>query len=265
VDVRGKTVIVSGASRGIGKVVAVELGRRGANVVVAARTVEPRRTLAGTVGETAAAIEEAGGHALAVPTDLTSALDIDALARTTVDHFGGIDVLVNNAANTDGGSIVDWDRARWEAQIATNLLAPISLVQAVLPAMRARGGGVVVNVTSGAAQMWPPDQEPAGAEAKRLGKQFGYASSKAGLNRFGNIVAGELRELGVAIVTVDPGFTRTEVLEFMAERGVVDATAAAPMSVPARTIVHVITCDDPMAYTGTVIRVGEVGDEARPA
>jgi NAD(P)-dependent dehydrogenase (short-subunit alcohol dehydrogenase family) len=258
VDVRGKTIIITGASRGIGKQAAIQLGGMGANIVVAARTVEPRRSITGTIGETVAAVESAGGQALAVATDLTKVADIDALVRATIDRFGGIDVLVNNAANTDGGSILDWDRSRWEAQIQTNLLAPISLMQAAVPSMTERGGGVVINVTSGAGDLWDTEREPAGAEAKRLGRQFAYASAKAGLNRLGNIVAGELREVGVAVITLDPGFVRTEVLEFMGSRGVVDPSTAAPMEVPTRAIINLITCEDPMAYTGRLVRVGEV-------
>jgi NAD(P)-dependent dehydrogenase (short-subunit alcohol dehydrogenase family) len=258
VDLRAKTVIVTGASRGIGKQAAVEMGRRGANVVVAARTVEPRRSLEGTIGETVAAIEAAGGRGLAVPTDLRRLDQIEALVTATVDRFGPVDVLINNAANTDGGSILDWDRARWEAQIQTNLMAPISMMQAVLPSMVERGGGIIVNVTSGAAQIWPPDEEPSGSEAQRLGRQFGYASSKAGLNRLGNIVAGELRPLGVAVITLDPGFVRTELLEFMGQRGVVDITDAAPMEAPVATILAIVTSDDPMPYSGTVVRVGDL-------
>ena len=111
-DVKGKTAIVTGASRGIGKQIAVELGRRGANVVVAARTVEAHRRLTGTIGETVAAVEEAGGQALAVRTDLKNLADIQALADAAVGRFGGIDVLVNNAADTSAGSNSILDLAR---------------------------------------------------------------------------------------------------------------------------------------------------------
>jgi NAD(P)-dependent dehydrogenase (short-subunit alcohol dehydrogenase family) len=258
VDVRGRTVVITGASRGIGKQAAIELGRLGANVVVAARTTEPSRSLAGTVGETVAAVEAAGGRALAVPTDLLEAGGVEQLVAATVDRFGAVDVLVNNAANTDGGSILDWDRSRWQAQIHTNLLAPIALMQAVLPIMVDRGAGLIVNVTSGAAEIWPPEDEPSGSEAVRLGKQFGYAASKAGLNRLGNIVAGELRALGVAVITLDPGFVRTELIELMSSKGVVDSAGAASMDVPAAAIVGLVTADDPMAWTGRVVRVGEL-------
>src|SRR5688500_1384456 len=103
-DLRGRSVVITGASRGIGKLLAVEMGRRGANVVVAARTETPHRRLAGTIGETVEAVKEAGGNAIAVRTDLRNPADIDALAQVAVTRFGGVDVLVNNAADTSGGT-----------------------------------------------------------------------------------------------------------------------------------------------------------------
>jgi NAD(P)-dependent dehydrogenase (short-subunit alcohol dehydrogenase family) len=256
-DVKGKTVVITGASRGIGKQLAVELGRRGANIVVAARTVEAHRRLGGSIGETVDAVKEAGGDAIAVRTDLTEPKDITALAARAVEHFGGVDVLVNNAADTSGGtpSILDLERADWLRQFDANLHGPFSLIQAVLPSMQAGGGGVIVNMTSGAGDLGPV--RPAAARGDgpiRIGERLAYASSKAALNRLGNAIAAELRELGIAIVSVDPGFTRTELVELMGERGMVDPEAAVPMDVPVKTVVHVITSDDPLRYTGTILR-----------
>ncbi len=254
-DVEGKTVVITGASRGIGKQIAIELGRRGANVVVAARTVEAHRRLAGTIGDTVSAIERAGGHALAVATDLRVLSDIQALAETASNRFGGIDVLVNNAADTSGGStsILDIQLDDWLRQFETNLHGPFSLIQAVLPSMQARGGGVIVNMTSGAGDLTPL-HPPAVDGASRLGERVSYAASKAALNRLGNVIAPELRDLGVAVITVDPGFTRTELVDLMGEKGVVDASGAIPMEIPMKTVVHAITCDDPMAYSGEILR-----------
>ncbi|HLY83506.1 MAG TPA: SDR family oxidoreductase [Acidimicrobiales bacterium] len=264
-DIRGKTAIVTGASRGIGKQVAIELGRRGANVVVAARTVEPHRRLGGTIGETVKAVEAAGGQALAVRADVSEVADLEALAAAAVERFGGVNVLVNNAADTSGGtpSVLDLDRADWLRQFDANLHGPFSLIQAVLPSMRERGGGVIVNLTSGAGDMAPAVSPPAAGAAVLAGERIAYAASKAALNRLGNVIAPELRELGVAVVAVDPGFTRTELVELMGERGAVDPDAAIPMDVPVKAVVHVITCDDPMRYTGTILRAAEFVQENR--
>jgi NAD(P)-dependent dehydrogenase (short-subunit alcohol dehydrogenase family) len=255
-NVKGKTAIVTGASRGIGKQIAVELGRRGANVVVAARSVEPHRRLSGTIGETVEAVEAAGGQALAVKTDLRDPAEIQSLVDQSVDRFGDIRVLVNNAADTSGGtpSILDLDRADWLRQFDTNLHGPLSLIQAVLPSMRATGEGVIVNMTSGAGDLtplWPP--APASGPI-RIGERLAYGASKAALNRLGNMVAPELRELGIAVVMVDPGFTRTELVELMGQKGTVDPDGAVPMEIPMKTVVHVITCDDPLQYSGQILR-----------
>jgi NAD(P)-dependent dehydrogenase (short-subunit alcohol dehydrogenase family) len=255
VDVKGKTVIITGASRGIGKQIAIELGRRGANVVVAARTVEAHRRLAGTIAETVTAVEAAGGRALAVRTDLANPADIQALADAAVDRFGRIDVLVNNAADTSGGSnsILDLPRDDWLRQFETNLHGPFSLIQAVLPAMQKTGDGVIVNMTSGAGDL-TPIHPPAPGGAARLGERLSYAATKAALNRLGNVIAPELRDLGIAVVMVDPGFTRTELVDLMGERGIVNAEDAIPMDVPTKAVVHLITCDHPMHYTGQILR-----------
>jgi NAD(P)-dependent dehydrogenase (short-subunit alcohol dehydrogenase family) len=254
-DVKGRTAIVTGASRGIGKQIAIELGRRGADVVVAARTVEPHRRLAGTIGETVEAVQAAGGRAIAVRTDMRDPGAIRALVEQAVSHFGPIGVLVNNAADTNGGtpSFGDLDRDDWLRQFEANLHGPFSLMQAVLPSMR-EGGGVIVNMTSGAGDLDPVRPASAPLDPIRMMERVPYAASKAALNRLGNVIAPELRGLGVAVVMVDPGFTRTELVELMGERGVVDAGAAVPMDVPVKTVLHVITCDDPMQYSGQILR-----------
>lgn len=255
-EVKGKTAIVTGASRGIGKQIAIELGRRGANVVVAARSVEPHRRLSGTIGETVEAVEGAGGRALAVKTDLRDPDDIRSLVQRVIETFGSVEVLVNNAADTSGGtpSILDLDRRDWLLQFDTNLHGPFSLIQAVLPSMRGAGGGVIVNMTSGAGDLTPVAPEAPGTGAVRMGERLAYGASKAALNRLGNMIAPELRGLGIAVVSVDPGFTRTELVDLLGEKGTVDAGAAVPMEVPMKTVVHVITCEDPMRYTGQILR-----------
>ena len=103
-DIRGKVVIITGASRGVGKQAAIDFARRGANVVLAARTVDPDPSVPGTIGETLKEIEDAGGQAIAIATDLALEADLKALVDAAVARFGGVDILVNNAAATQARS-----------------------------------------------------------------------------------------------------------------------------------------------------------------
>src|ERR1700757_2656828 len=96
-DLSGKVVIITGASRGVGKQAALDFARRGANVVLAARTVEPDSILPGTIGETLKEIEDLGGQAIAVATDLAKEEDLKHLIDQAVERFGGVDILINNA------------------------------------------------------------------------------------------------------------------------------------------------------------------------
>jgi len=255
----GKTAIVTGASRGIGKQIAVALAREGANLVVASRTVEAHRRLPGTIGDTLAAVEAVGSRGIAVRTDLTVADDIRNLAAEAVAAFGGVDILVNNAADTSGGTplLVDLDIDDWRRQFEANVTGPLQLMQAVVPAMAERGGGTIVNLTSGAADLVPASaRAAAGAETRSVlgGERLAYAASKAALNRLANALVPELAAQGITIVNVDPGYTRTELVDLMAERGVGDPDRAVPMEVPAAAVVHLITSGEAAALRGEVVR-----------
>jgi NAD(P)-dependent dehydrogenase (short-subunit alcohol dehydrogenase family) len=135
VELRGRVAIVTGASRGIGRQLAVRLAQHGMKVVVAARTVEPHARLVGSVGETVARIKAHGGQALPVACDLTDPEQLDMLVDTAVAHFGGIDVLVNNAADTQGSAaaVDQYPLASWRQQFDVNVHAPFILTGLVVP------------------------------------------------------------------------------------------------------------------------------------
>ncbi|MXZ30729.1 MAG: SDR family NAD(P)-dependent oxidoreductase [Acidimicrobiia bacterium] len=148
-DFSGRSVIVTGASRGIGAAIATELGRRGANVVCAARAsaANPLR-LPGTVDETAQAVNEAGGVGLAVPCDLTSDDDIERLITVTTERFGRLDMLVNNAAVSFGGDL-DIPMKRFDVLMRINVRAPLLATRLARPHLAdAPGGGRILNVGS---------------------------------------------------------------------------------------------------------------------
>ena len=270
-DVRDKVVIVTGASRGIGRRIAIEFGARGAHVVVVARSTGPRRTLPGSLTETVELIEAAGGTVLAVACDVAEPADLERLVATTVEAFGGIDVIVNNAADMIGGDFEalieamlgtaapDDDSARpspldtWIHQFAINVHAPYLLMTLATPHLRARGGGVVINITSGAAEPVPVSYA---LENPPPNPSLGYAVTKAALNRLTNAAAAQLAPDNIAVVAVDPGVVHTEVVDLFNEAGI-PMPAGAPPEVPALAVVHVVTADDPMSYTGTIVRAQE--------
>lgn len=255
-----QVALVTGASRGIGKETAVELARQGADVVVAARTVEPRKRLPGTIGETVGAIDALGRRALAVATDVSRAADLDALVDQAMSTMGRVDVLVNNAAYTSGHALNQpvWELSRddWELQFATNVHAPFTLTKALVPHMRDQGGGVVVNVTSRAAEMRPVAAPPLGGFGGA--EPSAYGASKAALNRLTNGLAAQLRDHGIAVVAVEPGFVRTEFVSLMEEQSAFDGAAAIPTTVPARVIAHLAGSGDAMRYTGSVVSAPEL-------
>lgn len=197
----GRRVLVTGASRGIGAALAVELARLGAEVAVAARTLEAHPTLPGSLLETVAGAEAAGGRAVALTVDLTDADDRAGLVPAAVGALGGpLDILVNNAAAAIYQPLVDFPLKRRRLIFEVNVHAPMDLAQAAVPAMVERGEGWIVNVSSASAR-----PRPLPFESAALGSTIGvYGSSKAALNRLTNGLAEELWGSGVRVNTVEP-------------------------------------------------------------
>lgn len=287
-DLSGKVAIVTGSSRGIGKRTALALARRGARLVVTARTVEASDShLPGTIGQTVGEIEALGSEAVAVAADLSSEDDLKDVVAAAVGRFGGVDILVNNAAVTVGynwsAPLLDMPRADWLHHYAVNVHAPFTLMQLVVPSMEARGGGRILNVTTGSAEAHRLLEEPSPASAVRYyyGDETGgipapgasmnipalwspaYFSSKRALDRLSNVIAPQLVPKNVFVMSVMPGWVATESSEANVELGTREDAKMVSMDVPARILAYFAACEDPIEYTGRVFfaqrEVAELG------
>ena len=196
----GKTAVVTGASSGIGRAAAVELARRGANVIVAARRAEK-------LGEVVRACEALGARATAAVADVTSRDD----CRRLIESAGQIDVLVNNAGFAVFDAIEDAAPADLEAMMETNYFGTVWCTQAVLPQMLARRAGTIVNVASIAGIMG-------------YAGMGGYCATKFAIAGFTEALRDEVVGRGVRVALVCPGTTETEFFA-RAERGKMPAAS----------------------------------------
>lgn len=218
-DLIGKVALVTGASRGFGKHIALELAARGADVALAARTVTPTADAfaPGTLQETASQVEELGRRALMVPTDLSEQSQVVAMVETTVEHFGGIDLLMNNAGMGTGGDICETEVDDWNQIIAVNLTAQFLAIKAAGPIMRSRGGGAIVNMGSYLGQQVPDraDTDPiATASTDASGPGITpYGVTKAAIERLTLGAAADLESYGIRVNCIAPKWTETEGLD----------------------------------------------------
>jgi NAD(P)-dependent dehydrogenase (short-subunit alcohol dehydrogenase family) len=185
-ELEGKVALVTGASRGVGAATAVALAAAGCDVVCAARATEanPQRT-SGTIDETVRRVEATGRRGLALPTNLAEDDEVVAMVHTTRDHFGRIDILVNNAAITFVGDL-DIPLKRYDLIMQVNLRAPLIAMREAAPLMAAQGGGSIINVSSVAALYPHPSL-------------LAYGISKVGLERLTVDAARQLATDNIAV------------------------------------------------------------------
>jgi NAD(P)-dependent dehydrogenase (short-subunit alcohol dehydrogenase family) len=236
-DLGGKVAIVTGASRGVGAALAVALAREGCSVACAARSTAdaPQRT-PGTLDDTVASANEVAAHgaeAIAVPTNLAAHDEVEGMVATTVSHFGGVDILVNNAAITFVGGL-DQPLKRHDLTMEVNYRAPLLAIRAAYPSMAARGGGAIVNVSSQAALLPLPDM-------------IAYGTSKVALEHLTLDAARELHPKGIAVncFRIDIPVASEG---FVANTPGADRSGWEPSEVPVEGILWMLR--QPPSYTG---------------
>jgi NAD(P)-dependent dehydrogenase (short-subunit alcohol dehydrogenase family) len=249
----GKVAVITGGSRGIGKAIALQLADDGADIVITARSQEPIAGRPGwSLSEAVEAISAHGVRVLPVQMDGAKDEDLHRLVEVVQREFGRLDILVNNAARMGGGGpFMGGDPALIDEFLTTNIRSPYVLTQLVALLMAEGGGGVIVNITSGAANM--PEPPNAGTISERPPESsvgVGYGITKAALNRWAAGVAPELLAHNIAIACVDPGLTVTERNQLNPRPGVDYSKANSP-AVTARTVAAI--CRDPRQFVGQII------------
>jgi short-subunit dehydrogenase len=189
-DVKGKVAVITGASAGIGLATARRFAAEGARVALVARS-------SAKIEAVARELREKGVDALPVTADMRDREAVNRMVEKVIDHFGRLDVLINNAGQAAAGTVAELSIEDFQEIIELNVYGPVYAIQAAVPKMRAGGGGLIINVSSMVSKM----QIPA------LGA---YAATKAALNLISNTARVELASDNIRVITVYPRMTATD-------------------------------------------------------
>lgn len=194
----GKVAVVTGASRGIGKAVALGLAGQGAKIVASARNIE-------LLDQLVAEIKAAGGEAVAVVGDISIAADADQLIARAVEAYGQLDVLVNNAGITRDGLLLRMKDEDWDAVLDTNLKGAFFCIRAAAKVMSRQKSGRIINISSVVGEMGNAGQ-------------VNYSASKAGLLGLTKSTARELARRNITVNAITPGFIVTDMTEGLSDK-----------------------------------------------
>lgn len=187
-DLKGKTIIVTGASRGIGRAMAVRFARDGANLVIAAKTATPHPKLKGTIHDAAEEIKAVGGRAFACQVDIRFEDQIDAMVQAASDRFGGIDVLVNNAGAISLNGVEKTPTSRYDLMQAINARGVFLCSRAVLPFLKKSANPHILSLSP-----------PISLDIKWLKDHAPYTLSKYGMTLLSLGMAAEFKKYGIAV------------------------------------------------------------------
>lgn len=207
-ELTGKVALVTGASRGIGRAIALQLSKQGAIIVAAAR--------GDNAAETVALITAAGGVAEAVSVDVTDAASLEKLPGAIVGRHGRLDILVSNAGITRDQLLMRMKRDDWDAVIATNLTATFTLTQAAMRPMLKQRSGRIIAISSVVGQMGNAGQA-------------NYAASKAGLIGFAKALAKEVASRNITVNVIAPGMIDTDMTRAITDKAQVDWATQIPL------------------------------------
>jgi len=273
-DGHGRVALVTGASRGIGRGCALELARRGFDLVLAARTLtgderlehsptvrhSNTAPLPGSLTVTEAEVRALGRRAVTTRLDLENRDDWPRTVDAAMAAFGRIDVLVNNARYVGPGHMDPFEDTPLdliERMFVCNVFAPLALIRLCLPQWKRQGGGIVINITSAAGQTETPRAIGEG------GWGLGYSITKAAFSRMIPGLAKELRPHGVSVIGLMPGFVGTERTSVELREYGFDTTTALPVENPGRVCAMLATARDPMYFSGRDLRGPEFFTEHR--
>lgn len=234
-----RVAIITGASRGIGRAVALALAAEGANIVV------NYASSSDAAQQVVTAITDAGGNAIALQADVSKTEQVDALIKETLEKFGRIDVLVNNAGITRDTLLLRMKPEDWQAVIDLNLTGVFLCTRAVSKVMLKQKEGRIVNITSVAGQMGNPGQA-------------NYSAAKAGVIGFTKTVAKELASRGITVNAVAPGFIATDMTSNIKAEEILKYIPLARFGQPEEVagMVRFLAADPAAAYiTGQVFNV----------
>ena len=247
-----KVAFITGASRGIGRATALAFARAGFDLAISARSLDEGQShahglrnpdgtpLPGSLNTTAAAIRELGRKALVVPMDLLDSESVLAASQAVFTEYGRVDVLVNNAiyqGSDLNAPFMQLQPETLERVFQGYVMTPFLLTRAVVSQMLEQGGGVVINVTSGAGETDPP------VAAGKGGWGYAYGAGKAAVSRLSGILSVELGEQGISAYTLNPGVVTTDALRAtIGDKGVIALRAgSAPPEVPAAVMLWLAT------------------------
>ena len=246
----GRVAIVTGASRGVGKGIALGLGEAGATVYVTGRSVTTGR-IPGTIGETAEAVTALGGKGIAVACDHANDAEVAAAFERVVKEAGRIDVLVNNAFSIPEGKLHGrfWELplSQWDEIHGVGLRSHFVASALAAPTMIARGSGLIVNVSSFGAKLYAVS--------------VAYGTGKAALDRMTRDMAKELAPLGVTVVSIWPGIVRTERLAIEPERLGYDPSGGESPRLSGRAVAALAADPEVTRHTGKSLVVAELAAE----